>query len=83
MVTGTVAKNVSAQYLSPMVLGCHCDYTFYKRSSIFTCFDAQRNDHRLLYWTGSPGVCKETAKDLKSEVFLTAKFTIRHMTREQ
>ena len=63
--------------------GCHCDYTFYKRGSIFTCFDAQRNDHRLLYWTGCPGVLKETAKDLKSEVFLTAKFTIRHMTREQ
>ncbi len=36
-----------------------------------------------LYWTGCPGECKETAKDLKSEVFLTAKFTIRHMTREQ
>ena len=51
--------------------------------SIFTCFDAQRNDHRFLYWTGSPGVLKETAKDLKSEVFLTAKFTKRHMTREQ
>ena len=74
---GAAAHNIG------QIFGCHCDYTFYKRSSIFTCFDAQRNDHRLLYWTGCPGECKETAKDLKSEVFLTAKFTIRHMTREQ
>ena len=48
-----------------------------------TRFDALRKAHRLLCWTGCPGVLKETAKDLKSEVFLTAKFTKRHMTREQ
>ena len=32
-------------------------------------FDAQRNDHRLLYWTGCPGVLKETAKILRVRFF--------------
>lgn len=71
---GAAAHNIG-QILAAIVITHSISVVAY-----LSCFDAQRNDHRFLYWTGSPGVLKETAKDLKSEVFLTAKFTKRHMT---
>ena len=58
---GAAAHNIG-QILAAIVITHSISVVAY-----FTCFDAQRNDHRLLCWTGCPGVLKETAKDLKSE----------------
>ena len=65
---GAAAHNIGRKFLAAIVITHSISVVAY-----LPVFDAQRNDHRLLYWTGSPGVLKETAKDLKSEDFSNCK----------